>query len=116
MRSLQVLEQAKKSDEVIFTKCGIMLGLGEKEIEVINVMKDLRSIGCNILTIGQYLQPSQKHLPVQEYIHPDVFEKYKSIAKEYGFVHVASAPFVRSSFNAIEFSEKSIGNKSLGNR
>ncbi len=106
LRSLKVLEQVKRTDQSVFTKCGIMLGLGEKEHEVIAVMKDLRNIGCDIITIGQYLQPSAKHLPVVEYIHPDVFAKYKNVATEHGFVHVASAPLVRSSFNAIEFSEK----------
>ncbi|OLN32732.1 Lipoate synthase [Desulfosporosinus metallidurans] len=106
LRSLNVLEHAKKTDQGVFTKCGIMLGLGEEEREVVNVMKDLRNIGCDIITIGQYLQPSPQHLPVKEYVHPDVFNKYESIAIEQGFLHVASGPFVRSSFNAIEFSEK----------
>ncbi len=104
--SLQVLEQAKKVDGEIYTKSGIMLGLGEEETEVINVMQDLRHIGCDILTIGQYLQPSPEHLPVQEFIHPDIFDKYKVLAQDHGFIHVAAAPFVRSSFNAIEFSNK----------
>ena len=77
-----------------------MLGLAEYEEEVIKVMQDLRRVDCNILTIGQYLQPSKNHLYVQKYIEPEKFVKYKEIALELGFQHVESAPFVRSSYNA----------------
>lgn len=106
VRSLKVLEQAKKTNETIFSKSGIMVGLGEKEDEVIKLMQDLRDVGCDILTIGQYLAPSPKHLPVQEYVHPEVFNRYQRLAEDHGFVYVASAPFVRSSYHASEVSEK----------
>jgi lipoic acid synthetase len=86
----------------VFTKSGIMVGLGEKEEEVIETLKDLRMVGCDFLTIGQYLAPSAAHHPVIEYIHPDIFEKYKEEALKLGFSFVASGPFVRSSYNAAE--------------
>jgi lipoic acid synthetase len=88
----------------VFTKSGMMLGLGEREEEVIEAMRDLRNIGCDILTLGQYLQPSLKHLPVVEFVSPDIFEKLGRVAEEMGFVHVASGPMVRSSYHADEFS------------
>jgi lipoic acid synthetase len=82
------------------TKSGLMLGLGETEAEVIEVMQDLVAHGCSMLTLGQYLQPSRDHLAVQEYIHPEQFDRYAKIAKELGFAQVASAPLVRSSYHA----------------
>lgn len=82
------------------TKSGIMLGLGEKEDEVIETMEDLRSVGVSILTMGQYLQPSTKHLPVIEFIHPDQFKALKEKAFSFGFSHVESGPLVRSSYHA----------------
>ncbi len=82
------------------TKSGLMLGLGETEKEVIQVMQDLVAHGCSMLTLGQYLQPSRDHLAVQEYIHPEQFDRYAKIAKELGFAQVASAPLVRSSYHA----------------
>jgi lipoyl synthase len=82
------------------TKSGLMLGLGETEAEVIEVMQDLVAHGCSMLTLGQYLQPSRDHLAVQEYIHPDQFDRYAKLAKELGFAQVASAPLVRSSYHA----------------
>ncbi|KJS87720.1 MAG: lipoyl synthase [Peptococcaceae bacterium BICA1-8] len=103
LRSLKLLENAKQIDDAIYTKSGIMLGLGEKEEEVVNVMKDLRNIGCDVLTIGQYLAPSKNHHPVIEYIEPVIFEKYKEIGYELGFKYVASGPLVRSSYHADEF-------------
>ncbi|MGC9384929.1 MAG: lipoyl synthase [Kosmotogaceae bacterium] len=111
-RSLDLLEYVKKLDNKIYTKSGIMLGLGETEDEVIQVMKDLREINCNILTIGQYLQPTKNHLEVEEYIVPEKFDKYKKIGEELGFDYTASAPFVRSSFNARDFSNKFLKNLS----
>jgi lipoyl synthase len=99
-RSLELLRNVKSFDGSIYTKSGIMLGLGEKEEEVIKVFSDLREYGCDLLTIGQYLSPSKNHHPVVEYIHPDIFEKYKNIALEMGFKYVASAPLVRSSYMA----------------
>ena len=77
-----------------------MVGLGEKEIEVIETMQDLLDAGVQILTIGQYLQPTKKHLPVAEYIRPEQFDKYKEIGLEMGFKYVESAPLVRSSYHA----------------
>ena len=99
-RSLDLLHNVKEIDPKIFTKSGIMVGLGETEPEVIEVCKDLRSVGCDLLTIGQYLAPSRKHHPVVEYIHPDIFEKYRQIGMELGFKHIASGPLVRSSYHA----------------
>ena len=99
-RSLELLENIKKLDSSIYSKSGIMIGLGEKEDEVIEVMKDLRKVDCDFLTIGQYLAPSKKHHPVVEYVHPDVFERYKAKGVELGFKYVASAPLVRSSYMA----------------
>ena len=99
-RSLDLLKNVKSIDNSIWSKSGIMLGLGEYEEEVIEVLKDLRNIECDLLTIGQYLSPTRTHHPVIEYIHPDVFEKYKKIGLDLGFKYVASAPFVRSSYNA----------------
>ncbi len=101
-RSLMVLKNIKEMAPAIYTKSGIMLGFGEKEQEVIDVMKDLRGVGCDFITIGQYLQPRKGNLLVYEYIKPEVFERYKMIAEEMGFLRVASGPFVRSSFNAEE--------------
>jgi len=99
-RSLELLQKVKIFDSKIFTKSGIMLGLGEKEEDVLQVMDDLVSVDCDILTIGQYLQPSSSHIELKEYIHPDKFAEYERIGKEKGFKYVASGPLVRSSFNA----------------
>jgi len=106
IRSLCMLEKIKDLSSDIYTKSGIMVGLGEREEEVIKLMEDLRQVNCDILTIGQYLQPSQNHLEVVEYVHPEVFEKYRMAGEKMGFLHVASSPYVRSSFNAGEFSER----------
>jgi lipoic acid synthetase len=103
-RSLSVLAKVKsKRGDSIYTKSGIMLGLGETEAELLEAMEDLRAANCDILTLGQYLQPTLKHLPVVEFIHPDKFAAYKTIAEKMGFVHVASGPMVRSSYHADEF-------------
>lgn len=101
-RSLELLKRVKEADPEILTKSGIMLGLGETEEAVVEVMKDLRGVGCDILTIGQYLAPSSKHHPVVEYVHPDIFARYKKIGDELGFKNVVSAPLVRSSYHADE--------------
>ena len=85
-----------------FTKSSIMVGLGETESEVIDSMNDLRANQVDILTIGQYLQPSSWHLDVADYIHPDQFKKYESIGKSLGFLYVASGPLVRTSYRAGE--------------
>jgi len=105
-RSLEVLSTVKKMDENIYTKSGLMVGLGEGESEVIQVMKDLKAAGCDFLTIGQYLQPSKDHYPVKEYIHPDIFENYEAIGLEIGFKAVASGPLIRSSYDALEMFNK----------
>lgn len=105
-RSLQVLRVVKELDPTIYTKSGIMLGLGETKDEVVKTLRDLRAAGVDAVTIGQYLRPTMRHLPVSEYIHPDEFKEYEGIGEELGFAFVASAPFVRSSYNAIEFSKK----------
>jgi lipoic acid synthetase len=98
-RSLEVLEYLKKQG-INRTKSGIMLGLGEREDEVIQTLKDLRSVGLDIVTLGQYLQPSKKHLPVREFIPPQQFKKYEEIGLELGFRHVESGALVRSSYKA----------------
>jgi lipoic acid synthetase len=97
-RSLEVLLRLKQAG--MRTKSGIMLGLGETEEEIIETMDDLRSVGVDILTMGQYLQPTPKHLPVAEFITPSKFEEYRLIALEKGFRYVESAPLVRSSYHA----------------
>ncbi|MGP1600800.1 lipoyl synthase [Treponema sp.] len=101
-RSLKVLEYAKQNYPDIFTKTGIMVGLGETQDEVLKLMDDVREAGCDIMTIGQYLRPSSAHIEVAEYIRPEQFAEYKKIGLEKGFRYVASAPFVRSSYNASE--------------
>lgn len=97
-RSLEVLKRLKAGG--LKTKSGIMLGLGETENEIYETMDDLRNSGCDILTIGQYLQPSSNHLPVIEFIHPDKFNQYKQVALEKGFGFVESSPLTRSSYHA----------------
>jgi lipoic acid synthetase len=99
-RSLELLKNVKSSDPSILTKSGIMLGLGETFDEVVETFRDLRKAGCDLLTVGQYIAPSAKHHPVVEYIHPDIFEKYKEKALELGFKYVSSGPLVRSSYHA----------------
>jgi lipoyl synthase len=104
-RSLSVLGKVKaKRGDGVYTKSGLMLGLGETEDEVVCAMQDLRAAGCQILTLGQYLQPTLRHLPVIEFITPEKFEEYGTRARQLGFVHVASGPMVRSSYHADEFS------------
>jgi lipoyl synthase len=102
-QSLLVLQKIKKFDPTIFTKSSLMLGLGESEQEVIKTMRDLRLIGVSILTMGQYLQPSSRHLPVMRYITPESFDWFAQVAKQMGFSYVASGPLVRSSYKAGEF-------------
>ena len=103
-RSLSVLRKVKaRRGDTIYTKSGLMLGLGEQHDELLTAMRDLRAAGCDILTLGQYLQPTLKHLPVVEFVTPEKFAEYKIRAGELGFVHVASGPMVRSSYHADEF-------------
>jgi lipoic acid synthetase len=103
-RSLTVLRKAKaRGGAGMHTKSGLMLGLGETEPEVRQAMADLRAAGCDILTLGQYLQPTVEHLPVVRYVTPGEFAQHGAVAREFGFVHVASGPKVRSSYHADEF-------------
>jgi lipoyl synthase len=97
-RSLQVLGRAKKLGMVV--KSGIMVGLGETKDEVVQVMRDLSDVGCDLMTVGQYMQPTAKHLPVLEYVHPDMFSEYEQIGKQLGLRHVVSGALVRSSYHA----------------
>ncbi len=103
-RSLSVLQQVKtKAGGAIYTKSGLMLGLGETEEELFTALADLRGVGCDLLTLGQYLQPTLKHLPVAEFVTPEKFAEYGERARAMGFLHVASAPMVRSSYHADDF-------------
>lgn len=96
--SLRVIQHI--SDSGIRSKSGIMLGLGETEEEILQTMDDLRAVGCEVLTVGQYLQPTEHHYEVKEYVHPDRFDRYRAIGLEKGFRHVESSPLVRSSYHA----------------
>ena len=100
--SINLLKSVKKINKTIFTKSGIMLGLGETKNEVLQVMDDLLSANVDFLTIGQYLQPSVKHCPLKRYVHPDEFQELKEIALSKGFLIVASSPLTRSSYHADE--------------
>ena len=100
--SLELLKNAKKDNKQVFTKSGIMVGLGEEKDEVIQVMDDLRSADVDFLTIGQYLQPTVKHHPLDRYYHPDEFKDLELIAKSKGFLLVSSSPLTRSSYHADE--------------
>ena len=100
--SLELLKNAKKDNKQVFTKSGIMVGLGEEKDEVIQVMDDLRSANVDFLTIGQYLQPTAKHHPLDRYYHPDEFKDLEIIAKSKGFLLVSSSPLTRSSYHADE--------------
>jgi len=105
-RSLSVLRKVKDREPELHTKSGLMLGLGETEGELFEAMHDLRDTNCDILTLGQYLQPTNKHLPVVEFIHPDKFAEHQQTAESMGFIYVASGPLVRSSYHADEFDLK----------
>ncbi len=101
--SLEVLRKAKALSPKVVTKSGVMLGLGETELELFQTMDDLREVGCEVLTLGQYLRPTPNHLPVVEYITPERFDLFGEIARKKGFAHVASGPLVRSSYHAADF-------------
>ncbi|MQF65022.1 lipoyl synthase [SAR202 cluster bacterium AC-409-J13_OGT_754m] len=101
-RSLELLAYVKQVNPAIPTKSGIIVGMGEEWDEIIETMRDLRSVGCDLLTIGQYLRPSEKHLPISRFFKPSEFEMLKVIGMELGFKHVASGPLVRSSYHADE--------------
>lgn len=98
-----MLKTIKEQDQEVYSKSSIMLGLGETEKDLIRTMRDLREVGVNILSLGQYLRPSKGHIPVAEFVSLAQFEYYKEIAEEMGFLYVASGPLVRSSYRAAEF-------------
>ena len=98
--SLQIFKEIRALSDKVLTKSGLMLGLGETKEEVLIVLQDLKNAGCDMLTLGQYLQSSTLGLPVVDYVHPDIFLEYKKKAFELGFKWVESGPFVRSSFHA----------------
>ncbi len=107
-RSLSVLKKVKvRSGGRLHTKSGMMLGLGETENEIVVALEDLRAAGCDILTLGQYLQPTLKHLPVVEFIAPEQFDALARVARSMGFIHVSAGPLVRSSYHADEFNAAS---------
>lgn len=104
-QSLELLKRVKETTDTIYTKSGMMVGLGETQEEVLQSLQDLRDVKCDFLTIGQYLSPSKKHHPVIEYVHPDIFNMYKKAALEMGFKAAACGPLVRSSYKAHEMLE-----------
>ncbi|MCK5198913.1 MAG: lipoyl synthase [Spirochaetales bacterium] len=104
-QSLELLRRVKETTDTIYTKSGMMVGLGETQEEVLQSLRDLRDAKCDFLTIGQYLAPSKEHHSVIEYVHPDVFEMYKKAAMEMGFKDAACGPLVRSSYKAHEMLE-----------
>ncbi len=114
-QSLFVLKKLKEINPNVFTKSSLILGFGETEEEIIETMEDLRKIDVDFLTLGQYLRPSRKHLPVIEYVSLEKFERLKKIGEELGFKYVASGPLVRSSYRAGEFFVQSIFNNILRN-
>jgi lipoic acid synthetase len=101
-RTLELLDRARRLAPRIPTKTGVMVGLGEERDELVDVFRDLRAVGCSILTIGQYLRPTPAHAPMTRYYHPDEFHDLKRVALDLGFVHVESGPLVRSSYHAHE--------------
>lgn len=105
-QSLEVLQTIKALDPSTVTKSGIMVGLGETQDSVIATLRDLHNAGCDIVTIGQYMQPSKAHVEMVEYVHPDVFKFYEEEAYKMGFKAIASSPLVRSSYKALESFEK----------
>lgn len=104
--TLELLRRAKQLDPIVKTKSGLMLGLGESRQELFDVLADLLDSGCDMLTLGQYLQPSPEHLPVVQYFPPEEFAELGSAAKSMGFKRVASGPFVRSSYHAWEMANE----------
>ena len=100
--------EAKQRPEKLYTKTSVMVGLGETDAELDQTFKELRAVGVDVLTLGQYLQPSQYHLRVERFVTPKQFEDYKQLAESYGFLYVASGPLVRSSYRAAEFFMKGL--------
>jgi lipoic acid synthetase len=110
-QSLRVLEYLKQRPERLYTKTSVMVGLGETEAELEQTFKDLRSVGVDVLTLGQYLQPSQYHLRVERFVSPEQFAAYQALAMDQGFLYVAAGPLVRSSYRAAEFFMKGLMEK-----
>ncbi len=106
LRSLEVLHFVKERDPYIYTKSGLMIGLGETKQEVQSLLQDLKQVGCDIITIGQYLQPSEHQMPVQKYYSPEEFKEFEQFGKDLRFLHMSAAPLIRSSYNAEEFSRE----------
>jgi lipoic acid synthetase len=104
-RSLELLRRAGQMMPEVATKTGMMLGLGETREEVLRAMQEIAAQGTHILTLGQYLQPTAEHLPIERYVHPDEFAKYKRLGEAMGFKHVEAGPLVRSSYHAFEQEE-----------
>ncbi|MFP5519955.1 MAG: lipoyl synthase [Bdellovibrionia bacterium] len=115
-QSLNVLKYVKEKDPTRFTKSSLMLGLGETDEEVIQSLKDLREVGCDVVTFGQYLQPTPRHLKVVEYVTPDKFKWWQKTAEDMGFLYVASGPLVRSSYRAGEFFMKAMIERNRHNK
>ena len=107
-QTLNVLKMVKEHDPTRYTKSSIMLGLGETDEEILQTLKDLREVGCDVVTFGQYLQPTPRHLKVEAYVTPEKFQEWQTIAEGMGFLYVASGPLVRSSYRAGEFFMKGI--------
>jgi lipoic acid synthetase len=107
-RSLALLRRSKQAHPEVPTKTGLMLGLGEEKDEVLATMQDLAAQGTDILTLGQYLQPTREHLPIVRYVHPDEFAEYKILGEAMGFRHVEAGPLVRSSYHAFDQAESAI--------
>lgn len=102
-RSLGLLDRARSLNPELKTKSGVMMGLGEEEGELLAVLEDLRKVGCSYLSLGQYLAPSRLHHPVQRFVEPELFERYREMALSLGFLHVESGPYVRSSYHAEDY-------------
>ena len=107
-QSLRVLEMVKEIDSTRYTKSSIMMGLGEERDDILQALRDLRSVGCDVVTFGQYLQPTKRHLKVQSFVTPEEFQDWQKISEDMGFLYVASGPLVRSSYRAGEFFMKSM--------
>jgi len=107
-RSLELLRRSKQAHPEVPTKTGLMLGLGEEKEEVLTTLQDLAAQGTDILTLGQYLQPTREHLPIVRYVHPDEFAEFKVRGEAMGFKHVEAGPLVRSSYHAFEQTESAI--------
>ena len=113
-RSLALLAHARRLDPELKTKSGLMLGLGEEEGELYEVFRDLLQVGCRYLSLGQYLAPSRMHYPVQRYVEPELFERYREQALSMGFAHVESAPYVRSSYHADRYQDEGAADAAVG--